>query len=103
MSTPNPSASPIDYTPCVIIYGQAADGEGLTVQNTIKVYVSVTPNCHELVFGDRNCETGDPGRWVVIRQLHTILVVTVNGVIHLEVNLTNSMEMLITLMFQIIG
>ena len=88
LATPNPRASPIDYTPCVITHGQAADGEGLTVQNTIKVCVSVTPNCHELVFGDRNCETGDPEPWVIIRQWRTILVVTVNGVVHLDVNLT---------------
>ena len=67
LATPNPRASPIDYIAYVITSEQAAYGEVLIVENTIKVCVSVTPNCHKLVFGDRNCETGDIESFCVVR------------------------------------
>ena len=57
---PIPEQVPFTILCVVSTFGQAVDGKRFTVENTIKVCVSVTANCHELVFGDRNCETGDP-------------------------------------------
>ena len=59
MATPNPRAIPIYNIACVVTFGQAAGGKRFIFENTIKECVSVTANCRELVFGDRNREPGE--------------------------------------------
>ena len=63
MATRNPRAIPIFNIACVGTFGQAADGKRCIFESTIKECVSVTANCHELVFGARNRVTGDPEPW----------------------------------------
>ena len=62
MATPNPRAIPIYNIVRVVTCGQAAGGKRFIFESTIKECVSVTANCHELVF-DRNRETGDLEPW----------------------------------------
>ena len=59
MAPPNPRAIPIYNIACVVTFGQAAGGKRFIFENTIKECVSVTANCPELVFGDRNREPGE--------------------------------------------
>ena len=59
MATPNPRGIPIYNIACVVTFGEAAGGKRCIFESTSKECVSVTANCHELVFGDRNRETGD--------------------------------------------
>ena len=46
LATHNPRANPVYYIVCVVTFGEAADGKRFIVENTIKVCVSVTANCH---------------------------------------------------------
>ena len=69
-------------------FGQTADGELLTVLITIKECVSITANGHELVYHDRNCETGHPDICSGVMPTRTIcVVVTVFSLKHQDFNL----------------
>jgi len=77
LATPNPRARMIGHVANVLTYGHATHGEGVIVLETVKVYVSVTANGHEHVFGVGNCESGESQP-----TMETRLVQTLIGYIH---------------------